>query len=227
MTNHLLLLHGALGSKEQLKALKTKLSKDFNVLDLNFEGHGGRPSNRGFTMDAFVENVLQLLKEKELSKVSIFGYSMGGYVALTLAKKHPNIVKKIITLGTKLDWSKEFAVSEVRKLNPDKIEEKVPAFAQKLHTIHAPYDWKEVVSKTADMMMDLGSGNRLTHEDFKNISCPILIGLGTLDKMVTVEESQEVARLLPNATFRAIEGFSHLIEKVDMNRLAEVVREFI
>lgn len=225
--NHLLLLHGALGSKAQLNNLKTNLSKDFNVYALNFEGHGDRPSNRDFRMGNFAENVLQFLKEENLSKVSLFGYSMGGYVALTLANSHPNLVHKIITLGTKLDWTPDFAANEVRKLNPDKIEEKVPAFAKKLQAIHAPNDWKEVVTKTAEMMTDLGNGNRLTTKDFKQILTPTLIGLGTLDRMVTAEESQEVARLLPNATFRAMEGFPHLIEKVDAEKLAEVVRGFM
>ncbi|MGB0929267.1 MAG: alpha/beta fold hydrolase [Chitinophagales bacterium] len=225
--NHLLLLHGALGSKAQLQALKDSLSKDFNVHILNFEGHGGRPSNRNFRMESFAENVLEFSKEKNISKVAIFGYSMGGYVALTLAKSHPNLVHKIITLGTKFDWTPDFAAKEVQKLNPDKIEEKVPAFAQQLQAIHTPSDWKEVVTKTAEMMTDLGNGNRLTPNNFRQISTPTLISLGTLDKMVTTEESQEVARLLPNATFRAMEGFPHLIEKVDAEKLVEVIRGFM
>jgi len=40
---HLLLLHGALGSKEQLAALALKLKDKYVVHTLNFNGHGGRP----------------------------------------------------------------------------------------------------------------------------------------------------------------------------------------
>ncbi|MEZ4883173.1 MAG: alpha/beta hydrolase [Chitinophagales bacterium] len=227
MTNSILLLHGALGSKSQLKTLKIRLSKDFNVYDLNFEGHGGRPSNRDFTMDVFTENVLKFLEENKLSKVSILGYSMGGYVALTLAKNHPNVVDKIITLATKFDWTPAFAANEVKMLNPDAIEAKVPAFAQKLNALHSPNDWKEVVHKTADMMVGLGNGKRLHNADFQAINHPVLIGLGTLDKMVTREESEMTAKLLPNATFHAIEGLPHLIEKMDVEKLVGLVRKFV
>ena len=55
---------------------------------------------------------------------------MGGYVALQLANKHPKYVQKIITLGTKFAWDKETAAKEVKMLNPEKIEEKIPAFAK-------------------------------------------------------------------------------------------------
>ena len=40
MTQKLLLLHGALGSKEQFTALNEQLSSEFEVHTLDFEGHG-------------------------------------------------------------------------------------------------------------------------------------------------------------------------------------------
>ena len=40
---HLILLHGALGSKEQLQPLATTLQNTFHVHSFNFSGHGGRP----------------------------------------------------------------------------------------------------------------------------------------------------------------------------------------
>lgn len=227
MTKSIILLHGALSSKNQLQNLKNTLSKDFHVYDINFEGHGDRASHRNFTMEIFAENILQYIEENKLSKVSFFGYSMGGYAALVFAKKHPALVEKIFTLGTKFAWTEGFAKQEVRKLNPNKIEEKVPAFAQKLAAIHAPNDWKDVVTKTAKMMEGLGGDKKLSHGDFQEIAHPVLITRGSLDKMVTLVESQEIASLLPNATFQMLEGFPHLIEKVDAEKLAVVVKEFI
>lgn len=40
---HLILLHGALGSKDQLQPLATALERHFQVHIFNFSGHGGRP----------------------------------------------------------------------------------------------------------------------------------------------------------------------------------------
>ena len=47
------------------------------------------------------------------------GHSMGGYVALKLALKRPELVDRIITLGTKFNWTPEVAAKEVKMLNPD------------------------------------------------------------------------------------------------------------
>ncbi|MBL4708020.1 MAG: alpha/beta hydrolase [Flavobacteriales bacterium] len=149
MKPSILLLHGALGSKKQFKLLKEKLSKQFNFYDFNFEGHGGRESNQAFSIQLFTQNTVEFLEENKLKSIAIFGYSMGAYVALNLAIQHPRLIQKIVTLGIKFDWSKETTAKEISQLNPEKIELKVPAFAQKLKDEHSPNDWKELVLKTA------------------------------------------------------------------------------
>lgn len=224
---NLLLLHGALGSEAQLQPLKELLATDFNVYTLNFEGHGGRASDREFDMEYFAENIVEKLQALEMSKTHIFGYSMGGYVALTLAKKHPELVDTIVTLGTKFNWSLEAAQQEVKMLNPEKIEEKVPAFAKRLHDLHQPNDWKKVMHKTADMMIALANGKKLNDTDLQQIQHKTLIGIGSLDNMVTIAESENAAKQLPNGTLQIIEEVKHPIEKVDIMVLASVIRDFI
>jgi len=225
--HHLLLLHGALGSEAQLKPLQALLASDFNVHTLNFEGHGGRFSKNDFCMERFTENVVEKLQTLAISKTHIFGYSMGGYVALHLAKKHSELVDKIVTLGTKFNWSLEAAQQEVKMLNPDKIEEKVPAFAKYLQELHQPNDWKEVMQKTASMMLALANGKKLTDDDLTQIQHKVLIGIGSLDTMVTIAESENAASQLPNASLRIIDDVKHPIEKVDANILATVIRDFL
>src|SRR5688572_11472647 len=109
MKDNLILLHGALGSQEQLVELKTLLSEEFNVLLLDFSGHGGMEFDGPFSIDLFVADTIHLMDTHQLSVAHIFGYSMGGYVALKLAHDHPGRADKIITLGTKYSWSPESA----------------------------------------------------------------------------------------------------------------------
>ncbi len=124
MKTPLLLLHGALGSEKQLFPLRKLLSETRKVYTLNFEGHGDFKSESNFSISLFRENVVSFLKEKNFPKVDIFGYSMGGYVALDLAYNHPNLVMNIITLGTKFSWNPTFAATEIKKLNPEKSRKK-------------------------------------------------------------------------------------------------------
>ena len=222
----ILLLHGALGSQDQFKQAIALLPPDCQVLTMNFHGHGGRSDEgRSFDMEEFVADVLQLMAEKGLAKVDVFGYSMGGYVAMILAKNHPEKVGAICTLGTKLDWTPDGAAKEVKMLNPDVIAAKVPKFAAMLEARHAPEDWRQVLHKTADMMLGLGNGNALSLTDFQSISHRIHICLGELDHMVTEAESREVAEGLPNGSFELLPGVKHPIEQVKAEVLVDLIRK--
>ncbi len=153
----ILLLHGALGAQDQFDALAARLSENYAVHRLNFSGHGpDTVMPEAFLPEVFVNDVLQYLAERELDSVNIFGYSMGGYIALMLALRHPERVSAVLTLGTKMDWNPEAAAREAAMLNPDKILEKVPAFAKALQQRHGESRWRTVLEKTAGMMQYLG-----------------------------------------------------------------------
>ena len=215
-----LLLHGALGSKNQLDPLMTTLEESgHEVYALNFSGHGGEPFRDPFGIEGFSEDVLHFQKENGLKTTDVFGYSMGGYVALWLAHRHPDSVGRIITLGTKFDWSPDAAEREVKKVNPDKIEEKVPAFARLLQSRHAPNDWKALLHKTAQMMTQLGDRPLLTIEILKTIPHEVSILLGELDDTADLTFSQNVAEALPHGKFSLLENTPHPLEKVDVKLL--------
>lgn len=216
---HLLLLHGAIGAKDQFADLASGLNKDFIVHTLNFSGHGGEPMPEKFSIQTFADDVLKYLKEHKISKVNIFGYSMGGYVALYLAKHYPGKIEKIFTLGTKFHWSSEIAAKETKMMDPDKIEEKFPAFADTVSKRHAPSDWKTILNKTAEMMTALGNKNVLTLPDYESIEHHVQIGIGDKDTMVTLEETIDVYRKLKNANFIVLPNTYHPIEKVNVNQL--------
>lgn len=223
---HILLLHGAIGAKDQLTPLAEKLSNSFTVHTLSFSGHGGEALPDTFSMEVFANDVLRYLEQNNIPKISVFGYSMGGYVALYLAKHHPGKVEKIFTLATKFLWTPEIAAKETKMLDAEKIAEKIPVFAQALEKRHAPNDWKTVLQKTAAMMISLGANNPLQLNDYENIGHRVLIGIGDKDTMVTLEETIDVYRKLKNANFIVLPQTQHPIEKVNVERLANEIELF-
>lgn len=224
----ILLLHGALGATTQLEPLKKNLeNKGATVHMFNFSSHGGEPASpKGFGVPVFAEEVLHFLDKNNLKSVHIFGYSMGGYVALWLAHHHPTRITRIATLGTKFDWSPEAAEKETKKLVPEKILEKIPAFGKVLEERHLPGDWKELMKTTAGMMTELGKGPLLTPAILKSINTPTLVMLGDTDDMVDRAYSSEVAGLLPQGTFKLLAETPHLIEKTNLTMLADQLSPF-
>ncbi len=224
----LLLLHGAIGAKDQLEPLADQLRESYHVYMLNFSGHGGEGfPGEDFSIPLFTNEVLAFLLDNKISRVNIFGYSMGGYVAFCLASQYPHLVRKIITLATKFYWDETVAAKEVKMLDPAIITHKVPLFAEQLRERHSPNDWKLVLEKTTSMLLGLGRQNPLQLEDYKVIQTPSLLLLGEKDKMITIEETIAVQQALPHGEFRSLPGTPHTIEQVDMGLLANLTRGFI
>jgi pimeloyl-ACP methyl ester carboxylesterase len=223
---HLLLLHGAIGSADQLKPIATAVAHKYIVHTLNFSGHGGEQDIPDFRIESFADDVLHYLRMHKIESVHVFGYSMGGYVALYLAKHHPEKINKVFTLATKFLWNPAIAQQEINMLDANKVAEKIPAFAQILEKRHSPNDWKMVLKKTADMMIVLGNDNPLKKEDYEHIQQPVLIGIGDKDTMVTLEETIEVYRKLKQANLIVFPKTPHPIEKVTVDRLAKEMELF-
>lgn len=223
----ILLLHGAAGSARQLDPLKQALAKDFEVYSINFSGHGGLETTAEFSIKLFAQDVLSWLKEKGIAKIVMFGYSMGGYVALYLAKHFPDTVDSVITLAAKLSWNEETAAKEVKMLQADVIEQKLPQFAAQLKESHYPGDWKNVLSLTGKMLVQLARSNPLSQEDFQQIESNVLLMIGDRDKMVTFEETVAAYKHLPNAQLSILPNTPHPIERVDVQLLSFLLNKFL
>ena len=213
------MLHGALGSSRQFAKLIPALS-GFSISTMDFEGHGGQVGPDHFTLEGFSKNILDWMDLENHRTIDVFGYSMGGYVALYTALHYPDRIGRIITLGTKFDWTPESAAKELKMLDPEKIEAKVPQFAEHLQRMHHPQDWKVLLRKTGQFMVDLGDGACLKKEDLARISNPVWIGIGDQDEMVTSAESRWAADALPNSEMTVLNETRHPIEKVDPEMLA-------
>jgi pimeloyl-ACP methyl ester carboxylesterase len=226
--DHLILLHGALGSKEQLLDLENILSDRFIIYQFNFAGHGGEPmADKAFSIQGFADSLEQFIVSNHIENPSVFGYSMGGYVALYAAARRTLSFKKIITLATKFAWDPVIAKNETAMLDAETMQQKLPAFVDMLAKRHAPMPWQEHLQLTATMMLDLGDQPLLNESELKKIDAPCLLLLGDKDKMVSREETIAVAEKLPDGVFELLDNTSHPIEKADMAVLADRIRSFL
>lgn len=222
------LLHGAIGTKEQLIPLANELPGEFIIHPINFSGHGGETiPDAVFSIQLFAEDVVKYMQENAITKADIFGYSMGGYVAMYIAKHHAEKVSRIITLATKFHWDETVAAKEIKMLNANAIQQKLPVFVQQLSNAHSPNDWKKILEKTAELLTALGSANTLQPADYTTIPVPCLILLGDRDKMVTLDETVSVYRQLPNAQLGILPNTPHPLELVNPKVLAFIVKHFL
>ena len=94
----LLLLHGGLFNIDlQFGALLPGLAEKRQVIATDFQGHGyTNDIDRPLGTVGLASDVVGLLKQLDVPQVDLFGFSVGGAVALYLAIKHPELVRKAV-----------------------------------------------------------------------------------------------------------------------------------
>jgi len=88
-----------------------ELSKTRKVIAIEMQGHGRTAdTGRDFTYDNLADDVAALLDYLKIPSADILGYSLGGGVALNCAIRHPNKVRKVVSISAVFrqnGWTKE------------------------------------------------------------------------------------------------------------------------
>jgi pimeloyl-ACP methyl ester carboxylesterase len=220
----IVLIHGALGTGSQLESLASLLSDEFNCYLIELEGHGSTPlGGESYSFARFGEQIEGLVQREDIAPAILFGYSMGGYAALTVAVDAPSVVRYVITLGTKMAWSAEAAAKEASRLDPVKIREKVPAFAYDLEWRHGN-QWERVLANTAKLMTELGQRPLLDDGVLARIAAPVRFMVGDRDSVVTIDETTAAAASVPKGECVILPDTPHPFEQVNVELVASLIR---
>jgi pimeloyl-ACP methyl ester carboxylesterase len=216
-----LFLHGALGAATQFDTFFSQYPEiKSTAISLNFPGHGGLPATESFSLSYLGANIIQYLDDNDIAQTHLFGYSMGGYIALYLAWQYPERIHSVITLNTKLDWTPEVAAKMQSMMDPAKISVKAPQVAAQMAAVHAPGDWTELAAETARFLEVLASGGGLPDAAFSLISAPVVMLRGEKDHVVTAQECERIAALIPHARYAEVPESGHQWEQVQFSAIA-------
>jgi 3-oxoadipate enol-lactonase len=98
----ILLLHGWMASAD-LNWLGTfpALAGRYHVVAMDHRGHGrGIRTHEPFSLEDCADDAAGLLRELGVRHAVVAGYSMGGPVALLLARRHPDLVRGLVLVAT-------------------------------------------------------------------------------------------------------------------------------
>lgn len=106
------LLHGSFmtipGNWQEMIAA---LSKTRRVIAVEMQGHGRTADiNRDFSYSNLADDIAAMLDYLKIGKADVIGYSMGGGVALQVAIRHPQKVRKLVSISAVFrhdGWVKE------------------------------------------------------------------------------------------------------------------------
>jgi pimeloyl-ACP methyl ester carboxylesterase len=164
--------------------------------------------------EQMVDDTAALLRPLKIEEADFFGWSDGGIIALQIAIRHPELVRKLVVTGSY--YNHDGMVPEVRKvlahLTPEDIPELREAYAK---TAPNPEHWPTLVAKVKKLGEFEGwQGWRL--EDIRSINAPALVMVGDAD-IVRLEHAVQMLRLLPHAQLAVLPGTDHgtLLQRPD------------
>ncbi|MCY1663553.1 alpha/beta fold hydrolase [Chryseobacterium sp. SL1] len=92
----LVLLHGFMENLSIWSDMEPHLSDNFSLLKIDLPGHGQSEIIAEVqTMELMAEEVKKVLDHENITKIHLLGHSMGGYVSLAFAEKHPEYLKSL------------------------------------------------------------------------------------------------------------------------------------
>ena len=207
--------------------LINSLSKKYRVLIFDNRGAGRTitPQEGEFTCEMFADDTASLMNNLDIVRAHIFGFSMGGVIAQTLALRHPDKVNKLVLGGT-FCGGKETVMPDpwVTKLLMDSsggIEGKFSRTLQLLFTPEFLEKNPEYVENFKKRYMTAPISPHNTRRQFiagikqetcpniHEIKSPVLVVAGADDILIPPRNSRIIAERIPGAKLIKYEGAGH------------------
>ena len=179
----LVVLPGAYMTVELMGDLVPALAKSRRVIAVEFQGHGHTADvDRPFSYEAFADDTAALLEHLGIDRADVYGYSLGGAVALQLGLRDPNRVRKLVIASASYSSSGMYpeVLGGIENITPEMFDgtpwrdayqrtapdpAAFPTLVEKLKQLDmTPFDWPiSELAVPALILIGDSDGTRLEH----------------------------------------------------------------
>jgi pimeloyl-ACP methyl ester carboxylesterase len=240
-TAPLVLLHGGLFDiDQQFGALIPALASGRRVVAVDFQGHGRTNDlDRPFSAVAFATDVRGVLDHLNVGRADIFGFSVGGAVALELAINHPERVRKVIVSSTSFAASGMRGSENADAVGAMTVDMIAGTPMEAAYLAKSPHPDREHLQGLLDKLGATYEGGfpDRTEAEIRGMDAPTLITVGDAD-MVSLEHAIEFLRLrggdvngdlagLPASHLAVFPGTTHFFGLARTDLVRDVVIGFL
>jgi pimeloyl-ACP methyl ester carboxylesterase len=203
-----LVLHGGLGSIEDMGEQIKALANSHLVIAPDSRGHGrSNDSNVPLSYPLMSSDMLRLLDHLQIDQVDVVGWSDGGIIGLDLAIHYPKRIRRLVAISTNCD------VNGLLERPTLGTETPRPPLRYRLFA-RDPAHWLALCRKVITLWK---TQPHYTLKDLENIKAPTLIMAGELD-IVKREHIDQLSKAVPGSEEIVIAGATHWlqVEKSDM-----------
>jgi pimeloyl-ACP methyl ester carboxylesterase len=216
-----LLLHGGMSSSASLlKSIGPPLSKRHRVAAFDRRGHGRtKDTDAPFSYDAMANETIAFIEYLD-QRVHVVGHSDGGNIALFVALRRPDLVRRVVAIGANYHYEGLMPVP-----TSDTQSEEFAQWTQRFgeNSPDGPEHARAVEEKTRIMTF---SQPTLTPKDLATIPVPVLVMAGD-DDVATLWHTCSMYESIPQGQLSIVPGTSHMLLKERTKESVRIIDHFL
>ena len=217
----LVLIHGGAVDSRFFVHNIGPLAERFRVIAIDLWGHGRTADREGpFTLESFATDVAELIEQVADGPAHVVGHSIGAEVALAVATRHPDLVRKLVNISGGLNQP-----SDITPVLDEQIDGAV-AFLGATYGEVSPdgeAHFPVVVRKDFELS---ASGPAFTADDVARITARTLV-MAADDDLLPIERFADLYRAIPDAELSIVPGTSHFLLQEKPEACNAILLEFL
>ncbi len=222
----LFFVHGLAFDGRMFDAQIEQLKHQYRCISLDLRGHGqSELTESGYDMDGLTSDAVALIRELGCGPVHFIGWSIGGFMGMRVAVRHPELIKSLTLIGTanihgsETDFGFKLVPALSRMFGMGAVTGSLmssmfaKAFLKDPARSALREEWKQRfradhalgVSRAARGVIDqaaLGS-------ELQSVALPTLMIRGEFDAVVSLPFTERTVKEIPGTKFVSIERAGH------------------
>jgi pimeloyl-ACP methyl ester carboxylesterase len=224
-------VHGTRFARSQWQPQLTALAAEFPVTAVDLPGHGSR-SAEPWNLDRAADVVAEAVRELDAGPAVVVGHSLGGYVSLHFARRHPGLLAGLVLVGASMATTGPLTVPYrlvaalvawlpaarltawndrlLRRLYPPEVVDATVADGYAFHTV--PVAWRDMLG-------------RFDASSLAAVRVPVLILNGERDRLFRSGERAFAAAGL-DTRIEVVPAAAHLVNFDAPAAVTDALRRF-
>jgi pimeloyl-ACP methyl ester carboxylesterase len=215
------LLHGGMSSSaSMLRSIGPSLQKRYAVAAFDRRGHGRTAdTDEPFSYDAMANETIAFLRYLN-RRVHLIGHSDGGNVALLVAMRAPELLRRVVVIGANYHFN---GLMPMESFDPE--SEDFAQWAQRYgeNSPDGPQHARVVEEKTRIMTF---SQPTLKPRDLATITVPVLVMAGD-DDVAKLSHTCSMYEAIPESELAIVPGTSHMLLKERTKECVRIIDHFL